>query len=584
MMAQDLLYLVAKQPNISFVLLEPSIYPHVAKIATSNFQGRSSGKLLRRLQRLVAESSPEILSLRKTLYPILAKGFIEEAGRPLLRELCQKLFRLVQRGSPHERLACLGLLETIAQTVTTIPEAFQISWVLAEPDFYETIEKMWALGPRSPVSVDQLYALVKQSLLNRLVSARTLVQSQTKGEETPQTTLPSNHTRIPSTTTDSNSTLSSRQTSFMVATFRDLLSICNSPDVYDDDAVNTAITILIEASEAHETVSLLLLEPTLLSLYEVLADIHLTPNATPSTRHARLLYDRIKLLNTRKGFREAKNLIGRLKHTRNWSGLDSENIRPLCETLVTYATDPNLSKFHDSAIESLIDLTSSPPPCATVLLEPQFAKRIGGIARSPLRDRPLPNSQAVVTSEPDQQFNVSELARRMSVLALQEELRGNIPRLLALSDHPSPFRLQKVDKEEYQELIDKLLFLYRQKQQDSATFRIIIKSFLIIATGNDIGLDFLINSGSDVIRYLREASSSSLLPNIRTISGSEVVFDMLHDLVRHLEIDADQLLQRSPPLRSRHSIDRSRFNDTFENENDLDRAQALCWRLINICR
>ncbi|KAG8811922.1 hypothetical protein FRC19_003491, partial [Serendipita sp. 401] len=229
MMVQDLLYLVAKQPNISFVLLEPSIYPHVAKIATSNFQGRSSGKLLRRLQRLVAESSPEILSLRKTLYPILAKGFIEEAGRPLLRELCQKLFRLVQRGSPHERLACLGLLETIAQTVTTIPEAFQISWVLAEPDFYETIEKMWALGPRSPVSVDQLYALVKQSLLNRLASARTLVQSQTKGEETPQTTLPSNHTRIPSTTTDSNSTLSSRQTSFMVATFRDLLSICNSP-------------------------------------------------------------------------------------------------------------------------------------------------------------------------------------------------------------------------------------------------------------------------------------------------------------------------------------------------------------------
>ncbi|KAG8866327.1 hypothetical protein FRC20_008809 [Serendipita sp. 405] len=264
--------------------------------------------------------------------------------------------------------------------------------------------------------------------------------------------------------------------------------------------------------------------------------------------------------------------------------LDSENIRPLCETLVTYATDPNLSKFHDSAIESLIDLTSSPPPCATVLLEPQFAKRIGGIARSPLRDRPLPNSQAVVASEPDQQFNVSELVRRMSVLALQEELRGNIPRLLALSDHPSPFRLQKVDKEEYQELIDKLLFLYRQKQQDSATFRIIIKSFLIIATGNDIGLDFLINSGSDVIRYLREASSSSLSPNIRTISGSEVVFDMLHDLVRHLEIDADQLLQRSPPLRSRHSIDRSRFNDTFENENDLDRAQALCWRLINICR
>ncbi|KAG8797758.1 hypothetical protein FRC16_008574 [Serendipita sp. 398] len=247
--------------------------------------------------------------------------------------------------------------------------------------------------------------------------------------------------------------------------------------------------------------------------------------------------------------------------------------------------DPcDLCNFHDSAIESLIDLTSSPPPCATVLLEPQFAKRIGGIARSPLRDRPLPNSQAVVASEPDQQFNVSELVRRMSVLALQEELRGNIPRLLALSDHPSPFRLQKVDKEEYQELIDKLLFLYRQKQQDSATFRIIIKSFLIIATGNDIGLDFLINSGSDVIRYLREASSSSLSPNIRTISGSEVVFDMLHDLVRHLEIDADQLLQRSPPLRSRHSIDRSRFNDTFENENDLDRAQALCWRLINICR
>ncbi|KAG8754570.1 hypothetical protein FRC14_004938 [Serendipita sp. 396] len=264
--------------------------------------------------------------------------------------------------------------------------------------------------------------------------------------------------------------------------------------------------------------------------------------------------------------------------------LDSENIRPLCETLVTYATDPNLSKFHDSAIESLIDLTSSPPPCATVLLEPQFAKRIGGIARSPLRDWPLPNSQAVVASELDQQSNVSELVRRMSVLALQEELRGNIPRLLALSDHPSPFRLQKMNKEEYQEIIDKLLFLYRQKQQDSATFRIIIKSFLIIATGNDIGLDFLINSGSDVIRYLREASSSSLSPNIRTISGSEVVFDMLHDLVRHLEIDADQLLQRSPPLRSRHSIDRSRFNDTFENENDLDRAQALCWRLINICR
>ncbi|KAG8808937.1 hypothetical protein FRC17_003693 [Serendipita sp. 399] len=580
MMVQDLLYLVAKQPGVSFVLLESDIYPYVAKIATSNLQARSSGKFPRLLQRLVAENDPEIVSLRKVLYPILAKVSIEDVNRPELRKICHRLLHLVQTGHPYERTACVSLLETIAQTSNASPDSFQVAWVLTEVDFYEMVEKMWAMGPKLSVSVDRLYALVKRALTYRLASARIIIKSQPKFARTSDSTMLTNHEEASSANLESTITLPIDQHNFLLATFRDLLSVCNSPDVYDEESVNAAIAVLLEALEAHESISLLLLDPTLLPLYEVLADIHLIPTGRTSTPNARRLYDGIKRLGTRKGFKEAKNLIGRLKHTRNWSGLDSENIRPLCETLVTYATDPNLSQFRDSALESLIDLTNSPPPCATVLLEPQFAKRIRGISVPALPESVPPSSKTIPALMMDERPKALELANRMSVLALQQELRDNIPQLLVLSDHPSSFRHKKMDTEEYRATIDNLLFLYRQKEQDSTIFRIIVKSFLIIATGNDMGLDFLLSSGSDVIFFLREATSSSsstpLNPN------SEAVFDALHDLIRHLEIEADQLLQRSPPLRS--SMDRSRYKDTFENERELAHAQALCWRLINICR
>jgi hypothetical protein len=101
--------------------------------------------------------------------------------------------------------------------------------------------------------------------------------------------------------------------------------------IYDEETVDKAANILIKATAAPETISLLLLDASLIDQYPQILD-----GATNSIQAKRLVKV-IPKLQDRKQLRDAETLVSRLKHTRTWSGLDSDNIRPLCQTLVSSA-------------------------------------------------------------------------------------------------------------------------------------------------------------------------------------------------------------------------------------------------------
>jgi hypothetical protein len=101
--------------------------------------------------------------------------------------------------------------------------------------------------------------------------------------------------------------------------------------IYNEETVDKAANILLKATVAPETISFLLLDSSLIDQYPQILD-----GATSSTQ-AKNLVEAIPRLQALKQFRDAETLVSRLKHTRTWSGLDSDNIRPLCQTLVSSA-------------------------------------------------------------------------------------------------------------------------------------------------------------------------------------------------------------------------------------------------------
>lgn len=82
--------------------------------------------------------------------------------------------------------------------------------------------------------------------------------------------------------------------------------------------------------------------------------------------------------------------------------------------------NPTLRSLQDVAVNALVDLTKSPPDCAVVLLEPEFAAGI-----------------QTITLQPQSSGPTIQLANAMASLQKQGQLRADIPRLYKISNKRS---------------------------------------------------------------------------------------------------------------------------------------------------
>ena len=105
-------------------------------------------------------------------------------------------------------------------------------------------------------------------------------------------------------------------------------------EVYDEAAVETAVEILLSAATASDSLSYLAMDSTLIDQY---AEIWNGPSSAPRSRRVASLLEIVRHHQARLDIQNADVLISRLKHTREWSGLDSDNVKPLVQTLLSCA-------------------------------------------------------------------------------------------------------------------------------------------------------------------------------------------------------------------------------------------------------
>lgn len=549
MMVQDLLALVAKTPSISWLLLQQDIYPAVVKIAGNS--GLNSAKLSRRLVRLVAESSTTILRLKQRVYPLLGKKALDDEEL-VAQDAYRSLIHLARSEDRQERLAAIGILEHVAQSRSAATA------ILIRPEYYEAVERMWALGSTS-LPVDKLYRLLNEAIVDSLANARAFIA-------TCGLNAPPEGELIPSASSDvARFLLPTELSDQLVGSFRNLLSICTALNVYDEKTIEEALDILSGATDQSDTVSFGLVDPSLLPFYALLAE------GQPSAS-VRRLQSKIERIQARKQAIETITLVQRLKRTRNWSGLDGDNARPLCQILISCALDDRLHDVRGQAIDALIELSKSPPSCSSVLLEPDLTNDLRKLL-SKSRDQPS-----------------STLSESIITLELQRSMQNGISRLVELSNKRSDGEWDEA--EEYESTVRGLARAYDQHKKDETLLRTLYKSILVVATGNDRG------------RRLLEAyigNTSELLSK----AENEHTQGAVRDVIRHLETLADRLLQQSPPPSAlmfaqpspRQRLDHLRTLSSSSSSSPgrdlvLERlaqkqrvdAEALCWRLLAICR
>ena len=106
-------------------------------------------------------------------------------------------------------------------------------------------------------------------------------------------------------------------------------------EVYDEPTTEAAVGILLLVATPSNSISRLIMDPDLIGLYsEIWGDASSAPRSPQVKRLLAIIqHDQAQL-----DIQNANTLISRLKHTREWSGLDSDNIKPLVQTLLSCAT------------------------------------------------------------------------------------------------------------------------------------------------------------------------------------------------------------------------------------------------------
>lgn len=513
MMVQDLLALVAKHPKLGFVLLQEGLYSRVYRIANHNTDGAAPSKLSRRLARLATEGSPEMASMRREMTIMLSKSSFTPEEAVKCRDVLSALLHAVLDGSPESQLTPpTRLLEDVARSKSPA------SRMLTEEDFYAAIEELWARGN---TSVDTLYQLVKGLLDERLVAARKQVEASGLLSS------------IPASTADE-----------LLETFQDLLIICRNHEVYDEGTVETAVEILLLAATASENLSLLLMDPTLIDQYAEIWNGH---SGAPRSRRVSHLLIVIRRHQTRIELQNADTLISRLKHTREWSGLDSDNIKPLVQTLLSCAADPELHHLHVTAINALFELAKSPADCAAALLFPEFSRTL---------------KVATEASEIDEEGVLASkglLKRAITALRVEIQVQDRLPRITTLSEMTLVTAPEMAG--ELEKLVRGLLRLCREElaSENEVLISTLIKALLVVGTGGVVGREILSTAGG----YSLLSSSKFTTKNSHQSSFVNALQDFMHDT----EATIDSLMQLSELQ--------------FDDER---RLHTVTHRLVQICR
>jgi hypothetical protein len=77
------------------------------------------------------------------------------------------------------------------------------------------------------------------------------------------------------------------------------------------------------------------MDPNLIGLY---SEIWGDASSSPRSPQVKRLLAIIQHNQAQLDLQNANTLISRLKHTREWSGLDSDNVKPLVKTILSCAT------------------------------------------------------------------------------------------------------------------------------------------------------------------------------------------------------------------------------------------------------
>jgi len=101
--------------------------------------------------------------------------------------------------------------------------------------------------------------------------------------------------------------------------------------VYDEITTEVAVEILTLAATTDKLLPFLV-DPSLVDQY---VEIWEGVSAAPRSQQVTHLLELIRHHQTQEDIRNADVLISRLKHTREWSGLHSDNIKPIVHTLLS---------------------------------------------------------------------------------------------------------------------------------------------------------------------------------------------------------------------------------------------------------
>jgi hypothetical protein len=124
--------------------------------------------------------------------------------------------------------------------------------------------------------------------------------------------------------------------------------------------------------------------------------------------------------------------------------------------------DSHLQHLHYGAINSLIELTKSPPDCASILLRPDieypiqtFLSTSSPTNHSQALDHGLTDTTSVLSAKKD------ELAKSIAALKLQKKLREDVPRIFKLSNRRSVVNPPTSEWLGFVQTVDDLVHLYR---------------------------------------------------------------------------------------------------------------------------